>query len=143
MNPSRLETKCKVTLDPVAFPPRDIIPPGLGLLALADIDLHVMRTGTMPFAQRKIVQGICGSSVNLAPQFLRELVSLVRPAEFRLQDGRRWSTQTVPVCIPRPRIRTWGTRCSSCVKLSLDLFVEAGTKGKLDEGLLLHIVRLG
>jgi hypothetical protein len=36
MNPSRLETTCKVTLDPVAFPSPDIIPP-----ASADIDLHV------------------------------------------------------------------------------------------------------
>jgi hypothetical protein len=29
MNPSRLETTCKVTIDPVAFFSLDIIPPGL------------------------------------------------------------------------------------------------------------------
>jgi hypothetical protein len=37
MNPSRLETTCKVTLDPIAFHSLDII-----LLTWADIDQHVM-----------------------------------------------------------------------------------------------------
>src|SRR5438270_8969904 len=34
MNPSRLETMCKVTRDPVAFPSPNLVPPGGGLTSI-------------------------------------------------------------------------------------------------------------